>query len=133
RRGPQGDPSRATGRGDGDAGDAGGADHQSMSEPPTSGAPVSGRGLPTGTGTFLRTDVEGSMGLTQALGERWDDVNARHVALIREAVDAPRGPVGRTEGDAVFAAFQEAGAAVAAASAAQRSLQAHDWPDDARL
>jgi class 3 adenylate cyclase len=104
-----------------------------MSDGSMSGQPAYGGGLPTGTVTFLRTDVEGSMGLTRALGERWDDVNARHVALIREAVDAHRGTVVRTEGDAVFAAFPEAGAAVAAAVEAQRSLQAHAWPDDARL
>ena len=73
------------------------------------------------------------MVLTRALGERWDDVNAAHVALIRAAVDAHRGTVVRTEGDAVFAAFGEAGAAVAAAVAAQRSLQAHAWPEDATI
>ena len=59
------------------------------------------RPLPTGTVTFLRTDVEGSMGLTRALGERWDAVNARHIDLIRTAVTAHDGRVVRTEGDAV--------------------------------
>jgi predicted ATPase/class 3 adenylate cyclase len=85
--------------------------------------------LPTGTITFLRTDVEGSMGLTKALGVGWDAVNATHLALIREAVARHGGVVVRTEGDALFATFQEAGAAVRAAVDAQRGLAVHPWPD----
>ena len=84
--------------------------------------------LPTGTVTFLRTDVEGSMGLARALGAGWDDVNATHLGLIRRAVDAHGGVCVRTEGDAVFGVFPEAGAAVAAAIEAQRALAAHSWP-----
>ena len=89
--------------------------------------------LPTGTVTFLRTDVEGSMGYARSLGPRWDELNAAHLDLIRDAVGDRGGSVVRTEGDALFAAFQEAGTAVAAAVAAQQALTAHDWPDDARL
>jgi class 3 adenylate cyclase len=47
--------------------------------------------LPTGTVTFLRTDVEGSMSLARELGARWDDVNATHLGLIRRSVDAHGG------------------------------------------
>ena len=89
--------------------------------------------LPVGTVTFLRTDVEGSMGLTGRLGRRWDEVNDRHVTLIRDAVEARDGQVVRTEGDAVFAVFGEAGAAVAAAVDAQRAIAAEPWPDDAPI
>jgi predicted ATPase/class 3 adenylate cyclase len=86
--------------------------------------------LPTGTVTFLRTDVEGSMALTRALGPRWDDLNDRHFRLIRTTVEEAGGVVVKTEGDAVFAAFQEAGAGVRAAAAAQQALAAFDWPAD---
>ena len=64
------------------------------------------------------------MGLVRELGPRWDTVNAAHIDLIRRAVDAHGGAVVRTEGDAVFAAFREAGAAVAAAVDAQRAIVA---------
>lgn len=84
--------------------------------------------LPTGTVTFLRTDVEGSMGFARSLGATWDDLNATHLGLIRSAVNANDGVVVRTEGDAVFAAFAEAGAAVAAAVVAQVALAGHPWP-----
>src|SRR5512146_3557319 len=87
--------------------------------------------LPTGTVTFLRTDVEGSMGLARALGARWDEVNATHLGIIRRAVDSHGGVCVRTEGDAFFGVFPEAGAAVAAAVDAQRALAAHPWPPEA--
>ena len=79
------------------------------------------RSLPTGTVTFLRTDVEGSMRLVRALGSRWDEINAIHLGLIRSAVEDHGGVVVRTEGDALFAAFPEARAATEAAVAAQRA------------
>lgn len=88
-------------------------------------------GLPVGTVTFLRTDVEGSMAMARAIGERWDALNATHLGIIRRAVDARGGVCVRTEGDAFFGAFQEAGAAVAAAVDLQRAISAHDWPQDA--
>jgi predicted ATPase/class 3 adenylate cyclase len=87
------------------------------------------RPLPTGTVTFLRTDVEGSMGLVRELGSGWDAINATHMGIIRRAVDEHRGMIVRTEGDAMFAVFPEAGDAVAAAVAAQRSLRDHAWPE----
>lgn len=80
--------------------------------------------LPTGTVTFLRTDIEGSMALARRLGDGWDSVNQAVLAVIRQAVDRYAGVVVRTEGDAVFAAFPEARAAISAAIDAQRSLQA---------
>jgi predicted ATPase/class 3 adenylate cyclase len=91
------------------------------------------RSLPTGTVTFLRTDVEGSMRLIRELGQRWDAVNADHMAVIRRSVDEHGGSLVRTEGDAAFAVFPEARAAAAAAIAAQRELGAHAWPDGADL
>ena len=87
-----------------------------------------GRPLPTGTVTFLRTDVEGSMRFVRELGAGWDGVNAVHLGLIRRAVSDHGGVVVRTEGDAAFAVFPEARAAVAASIDAQRALAGHDWP-----
>ena len=88
------------------------------------------RELPTGTVTFLRTDVEGSMGLARQLGAEWDAVNAAHLDILRAAVEANGGVCVRTEGDALFAAFPEATAGVNAAVDAQRALAGHDWPPD---
>jgi predicted ATPase/class 3 adenylate cyclase len=95
-----------------------------MTSPTAAGPPT----LPTGTVTFLRTDVEGSMGLARALGREWDAINGTHLGLMRDAVTRHGGVCVRTEGDAMFAAFQEAGAAVQAAVDAQRALQAETWP-----
>ena len=85
------------------------------------------QGLPTGTVTFLRTDVEGSMALARTLGRAWDGVNTAHLAAIAAAVEGHGGVVVRTEGDALFGAFGEAGAGASAASAAQRALHERDW------
>ncbi|MEO5885427.1 MAG: hypothetical protein ABIQ58_07940, partial [Candidatus Limnocylindrales bacterium] len=84
--------------------------------------------LPTGTVTFLRTDIEGSMRLVRALGPAWDDVNVRHMRLLRTTIDRHDGRVVRTEGDAVFAVFPEARAAMLAAIAGQRAIAEADWP-----
>jgi class 3 adenylate cyclase len=89
--------------------------------------------LPTGTVTFLRTDVEGSMGLVRALGARWDVLNATHLGILRAAVGGNGGVCVRTEGDALLAAFPEAGAALRAAVEGQRGLDAHPWPDEGRI
>jgi predicted ATPase/class 3 adenylate cyclase len=89
-----------------------------------------GRPLPTGTVTFLRTDVEGSMVLARELGARWDSLNETHLDLLRDAVERHGGVRVRTEGDALFAAFGEAGAAVQAAIEGQRAITDHPWPDD---
>jgi predicted ATPase/class 3 adenylate cyclase len=85
--------------------------------------------LPTGTVTFLRTDIEGSMRLVRELGDRYDALQSTHHALIRAAY-APHGGVEvGTEGDAFFLVFEGAGDAVRSAVAMQRALAAHDWPD----
>jgi predicted ATPase/class 3 adenylate cyclase len=85
--------------------------------------------LPTGTVTFLFTDIQGSTRKAQALGERWPAELARHNQLIEEAVAGQDGTVFGTEGDAVFAVFATAPRAVAAAVAAQRQLAVEPWAD----
>ncbi len=89
--------------------------------------------LPTGTVTFLRTDVEGSMGLARTLGASWDSINDLHMGILRAAIDRNQGIAVRTEGDAMFAVFPEAGAAVRAAVEAQVAIDAYAWPANAPL
>ncbi len=89
--------------------------------------------LPTGTVTFLRTDVEGSMRLVRELGSEWDAINTAHLEILRDVVDRHGGVPVRTEGDAMFAVFPEATAAVLAAIDGQRTLTGHQWPDGAEV
>ena len=83
--------------------------------------------LPSGTVTFLFTDIEGSTRHWEQHPEAMRDALARHDALLRDAVEAHRGYIFKTVGDAVYAAFDTAPDAVAAAAAAQRALQAESW------
>jgi YVTN family beta-propeller protein len=89
--------------------------------------------LPTGAVTFLFTDIEGSTQLVKELRERWGDALAEHQALLRAAIEKYGGREIDTQGDAFFIAFSSARNAVHAAIEAQRALDAHDWPDGARL
>jgi predicted ATPase/class 3 adenylate cyclase len=87
------------------------------------------RELPTGTVTFLFTDIEGSTRILQHLGPRYDEIHQHHDRLLREAAAGEGGLVVSTAGDAFFIVFQSAPRAVAAAAAAQRALAAFPWPD----
>ena len=84
--------------------------------------------LPTGTVTFLFTDIEGSTRLLQALGDRYETVLADHCRIIREAIAQGGGTEVNTEGDSFFAVFPSADRAVQASTSAQRRLAAHGWP-----
>ena len=85
--------------------------------------------LPTGTVTFLFTDLEGSTRLLEAHPAAYRDAVRRHHALLRGAVEAHGGVVFETVGDAVYAAFARPTDAVAAALAGQLALQREDWGD----
>ncbi len=87
--------------------------------------------LPTGTVTFLFTDIEGSTGLIQKLGERFLTVLGEHAATVRRALSEFGGVEVNTEGDSFFAAFRTPVDAVPAAVAIQRGLAAHVWPEGA--
>ena len=79
--------------------------------------------LPTGTVTFLFTDVEGSTRLLHELGaEGYADALAEHRRVIREACVVERGAEVDTQGDAFFIAFPTAPGALAAASTLTESL-----------
>ncbi|MGH2378333.1 MAG: adenylate/guanylate cyclase domain-containing protein [Candidatus Limnocylindria bacterium] len=88
--------------------------------------------LPSGTVTFVFTDIEGSTKLAHGLGtERWGEVLAQHASAIRAAYRAHRGVEVRTEGDSFFLAFEAARHAVGFAAEAQRALAATRWKHDA--
>ena len=86
--------------------------------------------LPSGTVTFLLTDVEGSTALWEVAPEAMRAALARHDALFEAAVAEHRGihirP--RGEGDSRFAVFSSAPDAVSAAVAIQRAFAAQEWP-----
>jgi len=82
-----------------------------------------GRALPSGTVTFLFTDVEGSTKLLHELGEvAYAAALAEHRRILREAFGAHGGVEVDTQGDAFFVAFATAPGALAAAVAAVDSL-----------
>ncbi len=85
--------------------------------------------LPTGTVTFLFTDIEGSTQLVQRLGDGYANALAEHRRLLREAFTAYSGHEVDSQGDAFLVAFARAADAVAAAAAAQRAIAAHAWPE----
>jgi YVTN family beta-propeller protein len=87
--------------------------------------------LPSGTVTFLFTDIEGSTQLVRRLGPAYAQVLSEHQQIVRAAVAAHDGREVDTQGDSFFVAFRRAKDAVAAAVAIQRDLAAHEWPEDA--
>lgn len=89
--------------------------------------------LPTGTVTFLFTDIEDSTRLLQRVGPRYREVLERHGQLIRDALANHHGIEVNTEGDSFFVVFTSAREAVLAARTAQRSLFHGSWPEDDTL
>jgi predicted ATPase/class 3 adenylate cyclase len=80
------------------------------------------RELPTGTVTFLFTDVEGSTRLLDELGDRYAEVLAKHRRVLREAFSRHGGVEVDTQGDAFFVAFAKASDALAAAAQGRAGL-----------
>jgi predicted ATPase/class 3 adenylate cyclase/Tfp pilus assembly protein PilF len=91
--------------------------------------------IPAGTVTFLLTDIEGSAGLWERDPRAMGPALARHDALLNAAIDRHGGTVvkSRGEGDSLFAVFQRATEAVAAAADIQESLGAESWPTSAPI
>ncbi|MSO79561.1 MAG: adenylate/guanylate cyclase domain-containing protein [Acidimicrobiia bacterium] len=83
--------------------------------------------LPTGTVTFLFTDLEGSTRLWEEHPDAMRAALARHDEILRNAVEKREGVVVKTTGDGLHAAFAIAPDALAAAIDAQRALVAEDW------
>jgi class 3 adenylate cyclase len=90
-------------------------------------------GLPSGTVTFLFTDIEGSTRLLKLLGESYGDVLAQHKSILRDAAEKFDGREVDAQGDSFFFAFARAKSAVAAAVVAQRELAEHEWPDGGQV
>jgi class 3 adenylate cyclase len=86
--------------------------------------------LPTGTVTFLFTDIEESTTLLQRLGDRrYAEILTKHQRLLRAAFVEGNGQEIDTHGNVFLVAFPRARDAVAA----QQSLMKHTWPDGASL
>jgi predicted ATPase/class 3 adenylate cyclase len=77
---------------------------------------------PSGTVTFLFTDVEGSTLLARRDPQAWSSARDRHDAILRSAIESQGGYVFQVIGDAFCAAFSTAGDALLAAVEAQREL-----------
>jgi YVTN family beta-propeller protein len=89
--------------------------------------------LPSGTVTFLFTDIEGSTRLVKELRDGYAKVLQDHQRLLRQAFDGSAGQEIDTQGDAFFVVFGRAKDAVAAATAAQKALARHEWPEDGHV
>ncbi|MEX1155612.1 MAG: adenylate/guanylate cyclase domain-containing protein [Chloroflexota bacterium] len=84
--------------------------------------------LPTGTITFLFSDIEGSTRLAQALDAAWPPLLERHQEIARAVWSAHGGTEVGTDGDSFFVVFSMASQAVAAAADVQRALASEPWP-----
>jgi predicted ATPase/class 3 adenylate cyclase len=85
--------------------------------------------LPTGTVTFLFTDIEGSTRLMQEIGDAYVKAQVEHHEILRAAFRSGSGRELRTEGDSFFCVFESAVDACSAAAAAQRGFAEHEWPE----
>ena len=85
--------------------------------------------IPSGTITFLFTDIEGSTQLWEKHPEAMKMSLARHDVILRQAIEAHGGHVFKTVGDAFCAAFPSAPDAISAALDAQRAISAESWDE----
>jgi class 3 adenylate cyclase len=85
--------------------------------------------LPSGTVTFLFTDIEGSTALLRTLGDGYAEVLREERRLLRDTLTAAGGQEIDTQGDAFFFSFARARDAVTGAMSAQRALAEHEWPE----
>src|SRR5262249_31723785 len=89
--------------------------------------------LPSGTVTFLFTDIEGSTRLWAQDPQRMGAAIARDEAILRAVIAASGGVVFKTVGDALYAAFASALDAVRAAVAGQHAIAAETWDTSTAL
>lgn len=90
--------------------------------------------LPTGTVTFLFTDIEGSTELLQQVGDQaYRGILEQHHGLMREAFARCGGHEVGTQGDAFFVVFPDASGALTAAVSIQQAVAAHAWPTDVQI
>ena len=89
--------------------------------------------LPSGTVTFVFSDVEGSTALLKRLGDDYGELIAEHRRIVRETFEEHGGVEIDMQGDAFFFAFVRARDAVAAAVAVQRAHMEQRWPGGERV
>lgn len=90
--------------------------------------------LPSGTVTFVFSDIEGSTSLLKQLGDAgYADALATHRRLVRETFAIHDGEEIDTQGDAFFYSFRRARSAVNAAVAVQHAHAEQQWPTDAKV
>jgi len=89
--------------------------------------------MPSGTVTFLFTDLEGSTRLWEEHPTAMEAALARHDELVRNAIESHNGHVVKFTGDGFHAAFATAHDALGAALAAQQGLVRADWDDTGPL
>ncbi len=85
--------------------------------------------LPSGSVTFVFTDIEGSTRLLRGLGDGYVAVLDRHRSVLRQAWNGHGGVEVSTEGDGCFVAFDTADGALAACASAQRGIGEVRWSD----
>jgi len=111
--------------------------HGTFSSEPThqeaAGDSQPGQSRPTGTVTFLFTDIEGSTHLWEHQPEAMKRAHARHETILRQSMAAYGGYVYKMIGDAFQVAFSTSPAALQAALAAQLALIAEDWGETCRI
>src|SRR5688572_23274529 len=83
--------------------------------------------LPTGTVTFLFTDIEGSTKIAQEHSDEMPALLARHHEILHQAIEKQNGYIFQIIGDAFCVAFSSAINALHAALDAQRCLQNEAW------
>ena len=88
---------------------------------------------PSGTVTFLFTDIEGSTVLLRQVRDAYGALLATHSRLLRRAFEAAGGQEIDTQGDSFFVAFRSPKDAVLAAVAAQQALSSEEWPEGAHV
>jgi WD40 repeat protein/class 3 adenylate cyclase len=89
--------------------------------------------LPSGTVTFLFTDIEGSTELLKQLGDEYAAILADQRKIVREVFRRWDGQEVDTQGDSFFVSFPRANQAVAAAAEMQSALANHSWPEDVKV
>ena len=89
--------------------------------------------LPTGTVTFLFTDIEGSSRLWERYPEAMSEALSRHDEILRAVIEVNNGRVVKTTGDGVHAVFSAATDALEAALEAQRALIREEWAETGPL
>jgi class 3 adenylate cyclase len=89
--------------------------------------------LPSGTVTFVFTDIEESTELLKRLGDAYTEVLSGHRRIVRDAFTSANGIEMDTQGDAFFFVFSRARDGLRAAVEAQRSHAAATWPENATV